>query len=840
MSNYFPYSQNGLNHYILSSNNSTNYFQYQFANVNEQKRQNKNKSAFYNFYNNNINNVNININELNSEPNKINKGSLQEQILSPTIEDTRPKFPIPIYHDDTQYNNFVNFNRNYNLKYYQNANNKNYIYNNERNVAININSSKYNNINYNKKMLILDLDETLVHSCFKPNNIINNNTNNNLAQPDILLKIQFHSKYHDVFVYKRPFVDEFLEKMDQYYNLIIFTASVQEYADPLLNVLDKNRLIKLRFYRNSCVLDKNGKFIKNLSNIFADLKNVILLDNNPISYSYNKTNGLPILTWHFDKKDRELLKLIPILEFTSNVNDVRNFIPRFVEFDMVSFSKFNMLLDEINKQKEQNNIQKIRPKSSKHMQVSKQEFQNNLYNNNPNFNNDKKIEKEKEIKNRDNNNERNINHISIKQEKKFSTINNISVQQNKEIKNINKNLALKKNELDKKNKSNEKISNNNADKHKNRRINNLFKNKNNKYKDKKNKKINPLISEENRSIDYFQKESKIDRLLDSKNYKFIIINNNQDKKGNEYKDNKNEKYYGKNIPFIMKTAEQKDKKKFSLFYEYNKDKKENNNDKSIQINIINNIQKINLFKNEFKIEDNNIKKIDIINYYKNNSRINSKEENKKEKMNNSYSVREEKNKDIQRKRENKTRNQSYTNIKGMNNFDNKIKNNENDNIRKYYHNTTNNFYSPNNKNINKDNIINNSNKELQFKNDLINDSRNNKNKSANIKYEKMNNQNNNIDMNKYNIFNNNYSFNENKNINNNINLNNNKNERLIQISNYNNENNSYRPWSVNKYGNSNYNDFYYNYNSNYRYDNINNIRSYFFPNNYNNKNILQN
>ena len=52
-------------------------------------------------------------------------------------------------------------------------------------------------------MLILDLNETLVHSCFKPNNNNTTNTNNNLSIPDIFLKIKFQSKYHEVFVYKR-------------------------------------------------------------------------------------------------------------------------------------------------------------------------------------------------------------------------------------------------------------------------------------------------------------------------------------------------------------------------------------------------------------------------------------------------------------------------------------------------------------------------------------------------------------------------------------------------------------------------------------------------------------
>jgi Dullard-like phosphatase family protein len=355
--NYGPYSQNPYSKYQNNYNNQN------LANKNQKdfNYYQMKRNRIYNIYNSNINSINININTINL-PNKNNKTpSLQDEILSPNIEDYRPRPPSSNYYDD--YNYYSKRNLNYNLRLYQNdpkirqrerfiespkpKNYDSYVLNKTKKRIVNI--DEHNSINQSKKMLILDLDETLVHSCLKPIQ-----GNGHIIQPDIYLQVKFHSNYHNVYVLKRPFVDEFLEEMSKYYNLIIFTASVQEYADPLLDQLDKKKLIKLRYYRNSCTLDKNGKFVKDLSTLYKDLSNVILLDNNPISYSYNKSNGLPIITWHFDKKDKELKKLIRVLQFLSNVKDVRNYIPRFIEYDMVNYNKFYYLLEEINKENEQN------------------------------------------------------------------------------------------------------------------------------------------------------------------------------------------------------------------------------------------------------------------------------------------------------------------------------------------------------------------------------------------------------------------------------------------------------------------------------------------------------
>jgi len=118
--------------------------------------------------------------------------------------------------------------------------------------------------------------------------------------------------------------------MSNFYELVIFTASNAHYANSLLDQLDIDHNISYRLFREHCI-SMNGLYIKDLRRIGRDLKDTIILDNNPISYIVKKENGIPIKTWHFDKGDVELVKLIPLFEYLSKVDDVRNVIRRIVK-----------------------------------------------------------------------------------------------------------------------------------------------------------------------------------------------------------------------------------------------------------------------------------------------------------------------------------------------------------------------------------------------------------------------------------------------------------------------------------------------------------------------------
>ena len=177
-----------------------------------------------------------------------------------------------------------------------------------------------------KKTLVLDLDETLVHSGFIPFD----------CPSDLIIQIELENEIHDIHVLVRPYVKEFLEQMSKRYELVIFTASLSKYANPLLNIIDKKGYVPFRLFREHCTLI-NTAFVKDLKRLGRDMKDIIIVDNSPVAYALNQYNGFPITSWFDDKNDFELLKIIPILEFLSYVPDVREFIKKIVSGNKVQF-----------------------------------------------------------------------------------------------------------------------------------------------------------------------------------------------------------------------------------------------------------------------------------------------------------------------------------------------------------------------------------------------------------------------------------------------------------------------------------------------------------------------
>jgi len=65
--------------------------------------------------------------------------------------------------------------------------------------------------------------------------------------------------------------------MSNFYEIGIFTASLSNYADPLIDVIDKDKVCSFRLFRESCSI-VNGFYVKELKRLNRNLKNVILLD----------------------------------------------------------------------------------------------------------------------------------------------------------------------------------------------------------------------------------------------------------------------------------------------------------------------------------------------------------------------------------------------------------------------------------------------------------------------------------------------------------------------------------------------------------------------------------
>lgn len=88
--------------------------------------------------------------------------------------------------------------------------------------------------------------------------------------------------------------------MQKYYECIIYTASLSKYADPLMDILDKTQSCSNRLFREHCTFYQEKYYVKDLSELNRDMKDVIIIDNSPIAYLFQPENALPITSWYED------------------------------------------------------------------------------------------------------------------------------------------------------------------------------------------------------------------------------------------------------------------------------------------------------------------------------------------------------------------------------------------------------------------------------------------------------------------------------------------------------------------------------------------------------------
>lgn len=89
-----------------------------------------------------------------------------------------------------------------------------------------------------RKTLIVDLDETLVHSSFI-----------DVDDAEIVIPIQVEDRKCNVYVQVRPGAQYFLEEASKNFEVVIYTASISKYAEPLMEKLDPNNVCKFRLFR---------------------------------------------------------------------------------------------------------------------------------------------------------------------------------------------------------------------------------------------------------------------------------------------------------------------------------------------------------------------------------------------------------------------------------------------------------------------------------------------------------------------------------------------------------------------------------------------------------------
>ena len=162
-----------------------------------------------------------------------------------------------------------------------------------------------------QKLLLIDLDETLIHSEFR--------NKNNYKELDLFTKkskcnsktFSYQDKdyiyYMDVFF--RPHLKHFLSEVSKYFDLAIFTAATKGYADTIIDYIDpNNKFFKFRLYRDACIPIQNRLYIKDLRIIKDyDPMNVILMDNSLYSFMNQPSNGMLVNSFYTNHKDTQLI-----------------------------------------------------------------------------------------------------------------------------------------------------------------------------------------------------------------------------------------------------------------------------------------------------------------------------------------------------------------------------------------------------------------------------------------------------------------------------------------------------------------------------------------------------
>mgnify|MGYP002778968918 CR=1 FL=1 len=176
-----------------------------------------------------------------------------------------------------------------------------------------------------EKLLILDLDETLIYA-----------TETRLEHPPNFTL--FENTEQPYFVYKRPHLETFLEFCFAKFEVAIWTSSSEDYArgvvDNILTSLQKPVFV---WARTRCTYQRNPEtyeyeWLKNLTKLKRrgyKLENVVMVDDTPTKLAKHYGNLVPVKSFEGNDLDNELSLLPKFLEKLKTVENVRRVEKRY-------------------------------------------------------------------------------------------------------------------------------------------------------------------------------------------------------------------------------------------------------------------------------------------------------------------------------------------------------------------------------------------------------------------------------------------------------------------------------------------------------------------------------
>ena len=124
---------------------------------------------------------------------------------------------------------------------------------------------------------------------------------------------------------KRPGVDKFLHEMAQYYEIVLYSPSIDGIAHPVVEALDKDGCIMHRLYRDATYYT-NGVHVKDLKSLNRNVNRIVVLDDDPEEVQFDTANLIRVkpYTDPNNHEDNTLERITPFLIEIAreNYNDI--------------------------------------------------------------------------------------------------------------------------------------------------------------------------------------------------------------------------------------------------------------------------------------------------------------------------------------------------------------------------------------------------------------------------------------------------------------------------------------------------------------------------------------